>query len=180
MTAGAVARRYAKALFELAREDGRASEARGELGALADLLDESAELHAVLLQPLHPAAQRRAVLDAVSERLGTSALLRHFCAVLIEQRRLVDLAAIRAEYDRLADLEAGRMRAEVVSATPLRDEQLAKLREALAARVGRELDVEVRVDPELLGGVVAKVGDLLFDGSLRTQLRQLRAGLVRS
>ena len=72
------------------------------------------------------------------------------------------------------------MRAEVVSAAPLRDEQLARLRDALAARVGRQLDLEVRVDPELLGGVVAKVGDLLFDGSLRTQLRQLRAGLVRS
>jgi F-type H+-transporting ATPase subunit delta len=180
MTLGAVARRYAKALFELAREEGREAEVRAELGALAELLDESPELRAVLLQPLHPAVQRRAVLEAVSERLRVSALLRHFCAVLIEQRRLVDLDAIRAEYDRLADAEAGRMRAEVVSAAPLRDEQLARLRDALAARVGRQLDLEVRVDPELLGGVVAKVGDLLFDGSLRTQLRQLRAGLVRS
>jgi F-type H+-transporting ATPase subunit delta len=79
---------------------------------------------------------------------------------------------------RLAEEAAGRVRGEVVSATPLDPAQLDRIRSALARRLGRELDLAIRVDPALLGGLVARVGDLVFDGSLRTQLAQLRAQLT--
>ena len=131
------------------------------------------------IQPLHPAGERRAVLSAVAEQLGASVLLRSFYSFLIDQRRLVDLDAIREEYARLAEAAAGLVHAEVISARPLRDDQRERLKQALSARTGQQLDIQVSVDPELLGGVVAKVGDLVFDGSLRTQLEQLRAGLGR-
>jgi F-type H+-transporting ATPase subunit delta len=98
---------------------------------------------------------------------------------LIDQRRLVDFPAIREEFERLASEAAGLRRAEIVSAGELRNDQLERLRRALSARTGGEVEVTARVDPSLLGGVIAKVGDLVFDGSLRTQLRQLRANLTR-
>lgn len=179
MARSAAARRYAKALFELAKESGRVAEIGGELASIGDLLEGNPELHDVLFRPLHPVAQRRAVLDGVTERLGASPTVRSFFSLLIDQRRLVDFPAIRDEFERLASEDAGLRRAEIVSAGALRDDQLERLRRALSNRTGSEVEITVRVDPSLLGGVIAKVGDLVFDGSLRTQLRQLRANLAR-
>jgi F-type H+-transporting ATPase subunit delta len=179
MARGAVARRYAKALFELSKEAGQVAEVVGELTAMGDLLEGNPELHDVLFRPLHPVAQRRAVLDGVTQRLGASTVVQSFFSLLIDQRRLVDFPAIREEVERLAREDAGLRSADVVSAGPLRDDQLERLRLALSNRTGGEVEVSVRVDPSLLGGVIAKVGDLVFDGSLRTQLRQLRANLTR-
>ena len=177
MPRAAAARRYAKALFQLAQEAGNVDSVREELTRFTTTLDGSQELRDVLLRPLHPASERRAVLNGFAEQIGASPLLRSFYAFLIDQRRLVDTGAIRDEYERLADALAGLTRATVRSATPLRPEQLDKLKTALSRRVGHDVELEVEIDPELIGGLVAQVGDLVLDGSLRTQLRQLRASL---
>jgi F-type H+-transporting ATPase subunit delta len=179
MARGAAARRYAKALFELAKEAGEVAQVAGEINDMGELLEGNPELHDVLFRPLHPVAQRRGVLDGVTRKLGASTAVQSFFSLLIDQRRLVDFPAIREEFERLASEDAGLRRAEVVSAGPLRDDQLERLRRALSARTGSEVEVSVRVDPSLLGGVIATVGDLVFDGSLRTQLLQLRANLTR-
>jgi F-type H+-transporting ATPase subunit delta len=179
MRSSAAARRYARALFALAREDHNIDVVRAELARVAAQLEATPELRAALFRPLHPASSRRAVLRKVAEREGLSRNVQNFLLYLIDQRRIVDFDAIVAEFERLADEAAGRLAAEVVSASPLRDDQRERLRRALAARVGREVELEVKVDPALIGGAVAKVGGLLFDGSLRTQLTQLRDNLTR-
>jgi F-type H+-transporting ATPase subunit delta len=179
MRAGAGARRYARALFALAAEEDRVAELRRELDALVDLIDRTPELAHAIFRPLHPAAERRRVLRATCERIGASATLQRFCAFLVDQRRVVELAEIRATYGELADAAAGRVRAQVVSASPLSDAQRERLRRALAARTGRELELEIAVDTSLLGGAIATVGGLVFDGSLRAQLDQLRSSLMR-
>ena len=175
----AAARRYAKALFALAREGNGVDETRDEVEKLGRLIVESAELRAVLLQPLHPVAQRRRVLQAVAERLGAGALLRNFLSFLVDQRRLVDWEAIQSEYVRLADEAAGLTQARVRSASPLSEAQRERLQRALEQRSGGRVQLAVEIDPTLIGGAVAQVGDLVFDGSLRTQLRQLRTSLGR-
>ena len=175
----AAARRYAKALFSIASEESGVPAVRDELARLARLLAESAELRGVLLQPLHPAAQRRAVLGAVAERIGAGPLLRRFLSFLVDQRRLVDFESIRAEYERLADAAAGMTKARVRSATPLSDAQRERLQRALERKSGSRIQLEVEVDPTLVAGAVAQVGDLVFDGTLRTQLQRLRTSLVR-
>jgi F-type H+-transporting ATPase subunit delta len=179
MARTAAARRYARALFSLARDEGRVEGVRDEIAALSRLFAENAELRAVLMQPLHPVAQRRAVLRAVAERLGASQLLRSFQSFLVDQRRLVDWAAIEAEYGRLADATAGLTHARVRSASPLSASQRDRLQRALERRSGGRVQLEVEVDSELMGGAIAQVGDIVYDGSLRTQLRQLRASLAR-
>ena len=179
MPATASSRRYARALFALAGEEGRVEEVRRELDALVALIEENTALAHAIFRPLHPAVERRRVLRATCERIGASPTLQRFCAFLVDQRRVVEIADIRATYASLADAAAGRMRARVVSATPLSDEQRERLRRALATRTGKQLDLETAVDATLLGGAIATVGDLVFDGSLRTQLEQLRTSLTR-
>ena len=179
MRSTAAARRYARALFALAREDGATDAVRSELERLSTLLEASPPLHDALFRPLHPVAERRGVMRRIAERERLSRNVQNFTLYLIDQRRMVDFDAIVAEYGRLADEAAGRLAAEVVSAGPLRDDQRERLRLALAARVGSEVELEVKVDPSLIGGAIAKVGGLVFDGSLRTQLAQLRDNLTR-
>lgn len=180
--ASSAARRYARALFAIAREEWRVDEVRRELAALVELLDASQELHDVLFRPLHPVGERRGVLAGVMARLGTSHSVRNFCCFLVDQRRMVDFPAIVAEFDRLADEAAGRLAATVTSAHPLAEAQLDRLRQALARRSGcdpRDVLLETRVDPGLVGGAIAQVGDLVFDGSLRSHLQQLRSNLMK-
>jgi F-type H+-transporting ATPase subunit delta len=179
MASSAAARRYARALFSLAKEEHRVREVGGELDALAALFDASAELRDALLTPLHPVEERKAVLRAVSERAQMSVTVRNFYSYLIDQRRLVDFPGIYEEYGRLSDEDAGLMTAEVVAASPLDGRRKDRLRRALSERTGREVQLDIRVDPELIGGVIARVGGLVFDGSLRTQLSQLRANLTK-
>ena len=179
MRSSAAARRYARALFGLATENDAVPAVREELDGLARLFDESPELRDTLFRPLRPVKERSAVLVAVCERAGASDDVRRFCAFLINQRRLVDFHGIREEYGRLADLAAGRARAHVVSASPLRDEQRERLRRALSERTGTQVELDVEVDASLIGGAIASVGVLVFDGSLRTQLEQLRTSLTK-
>lgn len=175
----AAAERYAKALFQLAKDQGDVAAIRTELHGLGSLLEENEELREVLLQPLHPAAQRRAVLASVAEQLGASNFLKSFYSFLIDQRRLVDFAAIEEAYGELADADAGRTKAQVRSAAPLSDDQRTRLQSALGARAGGTVELELEIDPSLLGGVVAQIGDTVYDGSLKSQLQQLRASLAK-
>ena len=98
---------------------------------------------------------------------------------LVDQRRFVDFGSIREEFARLADEAAGRVQAEVTSASPLGDAQRSRLQAALAAQTGQQVELVERVDPDLIGGAVAKVGGVVFDSSLRTQLSVLRDTLTR-
>ena len=177
MRSSAAARRYARALFSLAGEEGRVEAVRSELAVLERLFAESSELRHALFRPLHPVAERRSVLRELCAQIGSSRTVSNFFGFLVDRRRLIDFDSIQEEYGRLADAAAGRVRARVVSAVRLRDDQRERLRRALAARTGKQVELEEGVDPSLLGGAVANVGGMLFDGSLRTQLEQLHGSL---
>ena len=173
------AHRYARALFSLAQEEDGVVSIRRELDDMARLLAANPDLQRRLFQPLHPVRERRQVLKSLCEQGRGSQTIRNFLAYLIEQRRLVAFDTIREEFNRLADEAAGRVRAEVRSASPLRDEQRARLIDALARRTGKDIDLTVYVDSSLIGGAIATVGGLVFDGSLRTQLSKLRSSLTQ-
>ena len=179
MRSPAAARRYARALFSIAKDETRIEDVRREIAAIRNIFDESEELRNAILQPLHPGAERRQVLKDVCQKLGTSGVVTNFWAFLVDQRRVIDFEAICDAYGRLADEAAGRTRARVVSASPLSDTQRSRLRSALSARTGMQVELEESIDSSLLGGAVASVGGLVFDGSLRTQLEQLRSSLTR-
>jgi F-type H+-transporting ATPase subunit delta len=177
---GGSAHRYAKALFGLAQDEHRHREVRAELENLGALFAGSRELRDALLTPLHPADERKAALRAIADGASASPLVQNFISYLIDQRRLIHFGAIVEAYGDLADGAEGLVTAQVVSASPLDDRRQDRLRRALTERTGQEVRLEIEVDPTLIGGAIAKVGDLVFDGSLRTQLGQLRNNLKQS
>lgn len=174
----AVARRYAKALRILAAPEGRLEAIAQELMRFERLLADDAGLRDAVLRPWVKAATKRAVVTAVTERLGLSPLARNFLALVAQRRRLALLPEIIAAYRALVDEATSRARARVRSAIPLTDAQRAAIRERLGRRLGKTVLLETEVDPSLLGGFVAEVGSRVWDASLAGQLRGLRERLI--
>ena len=174
---GILARRYAQALFGLASEAQHTQRYLDEIQSVTDLAAESAELHRVLFTPLHPREQRRNVIRSLADRLQLTTEVRHFLMLLVDENRMGLLPAIRDGLRELVDRAAGRVEAVVRSARPLSPEQQESLRRSLSQRVAAEVTLRTEIDPDLIGGVVARVGDLLFDGSVKTQLASLAEGL---
>jgi F-type H+-transporting ATPase subunit delta len=171
---GAIARRYAKALRFLAAEAERLEPVAQELIRFERVLADEAALRAALLQPWVKAAAKRAIVTGIAERLELSPLCRNFLALVAQKRRLALLPEIVSAYRALVDEAAGRARARVRSAVPLTDTQRAAIRERLGRRLGRTVLLETEVDPSLIGGFVAEVGQRLWDASLVGQLRRVR------
>jgi F-type H+-transporting ATPase subunit delta len=177
--ASGVARRWARALFGLAEGLDEANVLFEELRALNEQVVESPELQRVLLTPIHPRAERRGVIGELCEKLQLSREIRTFAMLLVDENRARELASICDALKRLVDEASGRVTAEVTSARPLDEAELERLRQALSRRVNAEVTLEAHVDASLIGGVVARVGDLLVDGSVRSQLESLSDNLRR-
>ena len=181
MPSGAgVARSYAKALFELARERNELDAVSREVESLARLLQGEIELRAFFARPWIAAAAKRNTAREIATRLQLSKLARDFLTLLAAQGRTEHLEAIVAAFQDLRDTAAGRVRARVRTAVALSDAE----RTTLTGRLGRVLGgkqivLEEVVDRGLLGGFVAEIGSLLVDGSLDGQLERMRERLVK-
>jgi F-type H+-transporting ATPase subunit delta len=168
-----LAGRYASALFDLASEAGTVTAVEGDLDRLAEALDESAELRALIRNPEVSREQIGKVVGGMAHYLGLADLTRNFLGVLAENRRISDLPAMIRAFHAIAAAQRGEVTAEVASAHALTDEQLATLEQKLRAREGRTVKLRTRVDPDLLGGLVVTVGSKRIDGSIRTRLNSL-------
>ncbi len=175
-----VGRRYARALFEIALEAGTVDSIAGELDALATALAASTELVEVLTFPTHTAELRKRVFTAVADRLGTGANVRNLVQLLLDRNRMTAFDACLRSFRELADEHLGQVRGEVVSARPLSDAQLASIQGKLEQMTGKRILLATREDPSLLGGLVARVGNTLYDGSVRTQLEGLKRAMSES
>lgn len=178
MVAGSLARRYARALMGIGVENNNFDALGRQLGDLAAAMQISSELTETLSNPSFPRADRKRVLDAVLDRLGASKTIKHFTFLLLDRERLAAIPDIARELTRMIDERVGRISAEVTSAAPLSPSQLSQLKTVLEKLSGKQVQIESSEDPALLGGVVAKVGDMVYDGSLRTQLMQMRHSLA--
>ena len=179
MIAGSLARRYARALMNIGADQKNADKLGADVRAFAQAMATSAELTVVLSNPAFPRAERRKIVDALATCFATSPVVRNFLYVLLDNERLSHLPAISREIDRLLEQQAGRISAEVVSAAPLSPAQVTQITAALEKLSGKKVVLARREDPALLGGVVAKLGDVIYDGSVRTQLRQLRDQMAK-
>jgi F-type H+-transporting ATPase subunit delta len=175
----AVAKSYAKALFELAKERGQTEPVGESLAALARVTAEAPALAEFLSRPWVAAAAKRTAAVEVADRAGATPLVRDFLALVVAHGRADHLGAIGTAYRDMVDADAGRVRARVRTSVALGDEE----EKALAGRLGQALGgqqvvLEETVDPTLLGGFVAEVGSLVLDGSLDGQLARLRQRLA--
>jgi F-type H+-transporting ATPase subunit delta len=169
-----VARRYARALLSLGLEEGRFEQYGDELEAVVETVKGNRELGSILVNPGYPQGQRHAAIDAVASALKLSPLTVSFLRLLVDRQRIADLALMARVYRALVDQEVGRIRATVISAGPLDDDELNRLRDAIGRMTGRSIVLESKTDSSLIGGVVTQVGATMLDGSLRTQLERMR------
>ena len=179
MITGSLSRRYAKAVFEIGAEQGGIDKIGADLRSLAKAMKDSTELQSTLISPAIRRGDRQKVIDGLLQTIGVVSTTRNLVYLLLDGERLGSLPAISRELDAMIEAKAGRVTAEVTSAKPLDPTQLSQITAALEKLSGKKVTVTKREDPELLGGVVAKVGDTVYDGSLRTQLRTIRDELSK-
>jgi F-type H+-transporting ATPase subunit delta len=174
--AGAGAKRYARAVFELAREEGQLEEWAQRLAAVRDVLTRP-EARMVLANPSIAVQRRQEAAAALLERrVGPEGL--NLARLVVGANRLDDLDGIIEEYGRLVDDEAGRVRATATTAVPLGRADADRLVSSLSQRLGREVRLDARVDPAIIGGLVLRIGDRVIDASVATRLQQLRRQLA--
>ena len=172
-----MAGRYALALFELARDGDALDAVAADLAAFKTLLDESADLRRLIRSPVISREDQGKALAALAERAGFAELTTRFFGVVAEHRRLFVLPAMIEAYGAMLAEHKGEVGAELVSAVPLQDQQIATLEKQLNTAVGKQVMLSARVDPGLLGGLVVRVGSRMLDASLRTKLRQLELAM---
>jgi F-type H+-transporting ATPase subunit delta len=178
MITGSLARRYAKALLQIGIERQTYDALGRELERAGDTLKGSPELRNALENPVFSLDKRRLVLDDVSRRLALSKTVRNFVMLLLDKGRIAALPDIARVYRTLVDAHAGRVRATVTSARPLDPMLETRLKTALERQSGKVVILEKKEDPSIVGGLVTQLGDMVYDGSVRTQLQQLRDELL--
>jgi F-type H+-transporting ATPase subunit delta len=177
MIIGSIARRYAKALFGLAVESKRVEPWAQTLEALREAVLASPDLRDVLSNPMYSKEQRRAIVEKLAAALELDPEPANLLFLLGDRNRLAYLEAVVDTFRELADRHLGRIRAKVISAVELDEPSAQAIADELSRKHGAQILLDRAIDPAILGGVVAQVGSLVYDGSVRTQLEDLRKQL---
>ncbi len=165
--------RYAMALFELARDERALDAVSKDLDTVKAALAESTDFRALTHSPLIGREDAGKAIAATAQALGLGKITGNFLGVLAHNRRLIQLPAVIRAFKTLAAAHRGETTAEVTSAHSLDAEQVAKLKDKLRQRIGRDVAIEAKVDPAILGGLIVKLGSRQIDGSIRTKLNTL-------
>ena len=176
MTTG-VAERYASALFDLAKEQGQHVKVEQDLNQFQAMIDSSADLLRVVRSPAFSAEEQGKAVSAVAAKAGIGGLVANFLKVLASNRRLFALPEMIQNFRLIAAKARGEISADVTSAHPLSAAQIQALKDQLKSGVGKDVTLNAKVDPALLGGLVVKVGSRMIDNSLRTKLDQLKIAM---
>ena len=172
-----LARRYAKALFSLGKEQNKYEAYNGALSAIAALYEESPEVGDSLTNPLYPLEARQKIMAKVAELVQADTMLAAFLNLLVEKHRAAILPDIAQEMQVMVDSEQGISHGSVVSAVALDTALLEKIQLTLEKITGNKVLLETEVDASIIGGIIAKVGDLVLDGSIKTQLNGLKESI---
>ena len=180
MSTRASAGRYARALLDVVVAEGNPEQVDQELTAFADLVARTPDLQKALTNPAIPVSAKRGILDSLLSRLTLSPPLAKLLQLLADRDRLPVVGDLAASYRERLMAHRQIVRAEVTTAAPLAPERLAQFEQRLAAATGCRVLMTTRVDPALIGGAVARVGSIVYDGSLATQLARMRERLEQS
>jgi F-type H+-transporting ATPase subunit delta len=172
-----LAHRYASALFDLAEDEKGLAELEADVGRFATLHDQSDDLQRFLRSPVYSAEEQARAIGAVLDQAGIKGMVGNFIRVAAANRRLFAVPEMFRAFRKLAAARRGEVAAEVTSAEPLSDKHVADLRAALKTALGKDVALDTRVDPSLIGGLIVKVGSRMIDGSLRTKLNSLKLAM---
>ena len=179
MSTSAITRRYAKALVSLGSEQGKVDEYGRELAAASSMLESQDLLRLLLESPTLAVEKKTAVFSEIMEKMGLSSGMRNFLGLLIEKDRIQYLPQINQKYRQLADELSGTLRANVTAATELSDRQQQAISDELEKQTGKNVELTVDVDTDLIGGLRTEIGGKLYDGSVKTQLKRIEDTLTK-
>ena len=169
---------YARSLFEVAQEQDKLDKVRDELGEFTDALNESRELQVFLFSPYFSTREKADGLDkAIS---GADETVLNFLRLLIDKHRMPVLFRVRAEYDRLWEEENKLLPVTVTSAVELPKATVKQIGDRIAEQTDRKVDLQSKVDPDILGGIVVRVGNSVLDASIRNRLENFRKQVARA
>jgi len=174
MSVQTVARRYATALADVVLERGEAREVQDELRAWEELLQANTNLREVFANPTIALDQKRAVLNKLIEMAKPRATTGNFLKVLLQNQRLTELGEINRKVAQILDERAGMVAATVTTARAVPQDAQAKLLEKLVTLTGKKVRIDFATDPEIIGGLVTRIGSTVYDGSVRSQLQQIK------
>ena len=178
MSVQAVARRYASALAGVVAARGEAREVREELAAWERMGRENPQLLEVFRNPTIPYEQKRRVVGALIQRTRVRPTTANFLQVLLQNQRLADLQEINRQFAQELDRRAGAVSAEVTTARPVPEEAQRSLRARLSELTGKDVRLQFTIDENIIGGVVTRIGSTVYDGSVRSQLQQIRNKMI--
>ena len=179
MTRSKVSKRYAKALLSLGLEDGRYREYGEELRAFADFYESYGELNQAITNPAFTLEDRKDILKALLAKSAASETIRNFLNLLLDKGRISAVGEISAFYEQLTDEVSSILRAEVVVPRTLTGEAESRLGRALEQMTKKKVRMNVRQDKSIVGGIIVKIGDLVVDGSVKTQVQGIKESLKR-
>jgi F-type H+-transporting ATPase subunit delta len=172
-----MAARYASSLFELASEAGSLDEVEKELGRVEELLQGSADLRRLVESPVFSAEDQLRAISVIADKAGFKGLVGNFLRVVARNRRLFALPGMIAAFRKLAADARGEVAADVTSAHALSAAQQAELKETLKGVAGKDVALNLTVDPSILGGLIVRIGSRQIDSSLKTKLNSLKLAL---
>lgn len=179
MTNLLLAKRYAKAIFNLGKENGQLKLYLDKLYEIRNFLKANSEIYKALISPIFPFAEKKEVMTMVADALECDDILKSFLDLLVERSRVGLIELICNAYQEYYDEELNVIRAKVKTAVPLSEELQEKLRQTLIKLAGRNVEIDIEEDPSIIGGLVVKMGDKVWDGSIKTQLENIRQNLIR-
>ena len=174
-----IAKRYSRALFNLAAEGNVIEQYREELDGFNQVLKALPDFENILRNPLYPEGVKKGLFQKVSANMGLSPIMGSFLNLLVEKKRIQHLPEITDYYHRLIDEHSNISRAKVKAAIKLDAAEIEKIAGALEKKIGKKIVVEFEQDPSLLGGVYAQIGDFVLDGSVKRQLLNFKESLKR-
>lgn len=172
-----VSQRYARSLFELAKDENSVAETEKELGRFATMLDESDDLKRLVSSPVFSAEDQLRAISAVIDKAGIKGLVGNFLRVVAQNRRLFAVPGMIASFREIAADARGEVTADVTSAHALSSDQEHELKATLKSVAGRDVTINLTLDPTILGGLVVKMGSRQIDTSLKTKLNSLKLAL---
>ena len=174
-----IAKRYAKAFFAFASEHGVLDQSAEEVRGFSSLVAAHGDLNNVLSNPVYEISDRKAVLSAVVAKTTISDGVKGFLLLLVEKNKMKYLELIVSYLDQMVDEAEGRLHVDVLSATPLDDATVNRLKQKLAELTNKDVQLSLKVDESLIGGLVTRFAGMVYDGSIRTQLNNLGENLIK-
>lgn len=174
MSVQTVARRYAAALADVVAERGEARQVQEELSGWELMIRNNAQLQEVFRNPTIPYDQKRSVLSALIARTKVGPMTANFLQVLLHNQRLTELGEVNKRFGQVLDERSGIVSAQVTTARPVPESSQQALRAKLTTLTGKDVRLSFATDDELIGGIVTRIGSTVYDGSVRTQLQQVK------